>query len=365
MNDGQKLVDMGDLAATGRVIRTAMNDPLDTIWIHAVARLGWKVRRSREVYAHWDGVGTMTVTDRPDYDPDDTLAQFLFHEICHFLVEGEDSRPVEDWGLSNLDPDVWVREAAAHRLQAALADRWGLREFLAITGANRDYWDALPPDPIHMPHPTRPDTSSRTGEMAVKGWHLAAREPYRSILEEALQATSDLALTVARLPGQTTDSHWSSAAPPHPLRLGTGPQGRFCADCAWNRSGRCLQADGPWAVTNRLPKNSPACARWETRLTESDCGTCGACCREGYTLAPVRPGEAVLTAHPEWIQGRGRKACLPRPNGRCVALDGQGSPASPWRCRDYEARPRACSELEVGGSGCLQARRRTGLSAGG
>lgn len=365
MNEGQTFVDMGDPAATGRTISTAMNDPLDALWTHAVSRMGWTVERSRTVYAHWNGRDTMTVSDRSDYDADDTLAQFLFHEICHFLVEGEPSRSLEDWGLSNMDPDVWIREAAAHRLQAALADRWGLREFLAITGANRDYYDALPADPIHMAHPLRPDEHPRAREMAVLGWHLGAREPYREVLEEVLEGTSRLALAIQGLPGQAHDSHWSTARTPHPLRLGTGPDGRACTDCAWNRNGRCLQATGPWSGVFRIPKASPACARWEPVLRDEDCATCGACCREGYTIAPVKRGEAVLTLHPEWIQGTGRNACLPRPGGRCVALDGAGSEASPWRCRDYAARPSACSDLDVGGAGCLEARRRTGLSAGG
>lgn len=365
MNEGQTFVDMGDPSATGRTIATSMNDPLDALWIHAVGRLGWKVERSRTVYAHWDGRDTMTVTDRADYDPDDTLAQFLHHEICHFLVEGEHSKPREDWGLSNMDPDVWIREAAAHRLQAALADRWGLRTFLAITGANRDYYDTLPADPIHMAHPLRPDEDPRSREMAIRGWHLAAQEPYRSVLEEVLSGTAALALAIRDLPGQSSDSHWKTAETPHPLRLGTGPVGRTCADCAWNRAGRCLQATGPWSGVSRIPKDCPACSRWETRLRDEDCATCGACCREGYTLAPVKRGEAVLAAHPEWISGTGRNACLPRPNGRCVALDGQGTGAAPWRCRDYAVRPAACSDLEVNGAGCLEARRRTGLSAGG
>ncbi len=70
----------------------------------------------------------------------------------------------------------------------------------------------------------------------------------------------------------------------------------------------------------------------------------------------------MLEAHPEWIRREGRAACLPRPDGRCVALEGNGSPGSPWRCRAYGVRPRACSELEPGSHACLVARRRTGLS---
>ena len=70
----------------------------------------------------------------------------------------------------------------------------------------------------------------------------------------------------------------------------------------------------------------------------------------------------MALAHPEWIRHDGRKACLPRPDGLCVALEGDGSDRTPWRCRAYELRPRACSDLAPGSHACLVARRRTGLS---
>lgn len=143
----------------------------------------------------------------------------------------------------------------------------------------------------------------------------------------------------------------------HPLGKGTGPQAESCGTCAWNLRGSCLQTRA-----STIRAEWPACARWETALSGGSCASCGACCRQGYSFAPVERGEAMLLAHPEWIEGSGKGARLPRPDGLCVALDGNGSHDRPWRCRDYGARPRACGDLEPGTAACLQARRRCGLS---
>jgi Fe-S-cluster containining protein len=53
---------------------------------------------------------------------------------------------------------------------------------------------------------------------------------------------------------------------------------------------------------------------------------------------------------------------LARPEGRCVALSGDGI-AAPYRCSVYAERPGACAKFELGGAACLIARRRTGLSS--
>lgn len=102
-------------------------------------------------------------------------------------------------------------------------------------------------------------------------------------------------------------------------------------------------------------------ANGESKL-ELDCGTCGACCREGYDRVEVHARELIRKRHPELLSRDRYGDYLARPNGRCVALDGHGA-KEPYRCRIYEARPRGCSELEVGGEACLFARRRAGLSA--
>jgi hypothetical protein len=150
--------------------------------------------------------------------------------------------------------------------------------------------------------------------------------------------------------------------PIHPLGFAMGRDDRTCGDCAWNAHHRCLQTFRPGLAGRRIDENWQACARWEPRLTDDSCGTCGACCREGYSLAPVKRGEAMAKAHPEWVVESSQGRCLPRPGGRCVALDGEGTPTAPWRCRDYAVRMRACSELAAGSKACLVARRRVGLS---
>lgn len=148
----------------------------------------------------------------------------------------------------------------------------------------------------------------------------------------------------------------------HPPGCGPGPAGETCGSCAWLSRGRCLQGGDSPLEAPKVGRTWPSCARWEAELSDDSCGSCGACCREGYSFAPVAKGEAMREAHPEWIRREGRSAFLPRPDGRCVALEGDGSMATPWRCRAYEVRPRACSELAPGSRACLVARRRTGLS---
>lgn len=148
----------------------------------------------------------------------------------------------------------------------------------------------------------------------------------------------------------------------HPLGFACGPQNASCADCAWNANDRCLQTFRPGKAGKRIDRNWQACVRWEPRLTDDSCGICGACCREGYSLAPVKRWETMAKAHPEWVTDSVQGPCLARPDGKCVALAGDGSESSPWRCRDYVVRMRACSELAAGSKACLVARRRVGLS---
>jgi len=166
-------------------------------------------------------------------------------------------------------------------------------------------------------------------------------------------------------PADLLDELATSASPidpVHPLGFARGPADRSCGTCAWNTADRCLQTYRPGHAGKRIDRNWQACARWEPRLTDESCGSCGACCREGYSLAPVKRGEAMRKAHPEWVTDSVQGPCLPRPDGRCVALDGDGSEVAPWRCRDYAVRMRACSELAAGSKACLVARRRVGLS---
>ena len=139
-----------------------------------------------------------------------------------------------------------------------------------------------------------------------------------------------------------------------------------CGTCAWSVEDEtglgCLQHkdfDEPAPIVN---SDEPACEKWEPMFTIEDCGSCGACCREGFDLLTVKDDDPFKELHPQLVQLReDGEFCVPRPDGICVALDGDGD-AIPYRCRHYEDRPKNCGLFEVGGHGCLQARQRVGLS---
>lgn len=123
-------------------------DPLDLVWQDAARRLGLQLVRGSEVFAATDGAGTLTLGTADTLDPDDCLAQMILHECCHWLVQGEASFDVPDWGLDNESERDVVREHACLRTQAALLDPHGLRAFLAPTTDFRAYYDELLPDPL-------------------------------------------------------------------------------------------------------------------------------------------------------------------------------------------------------------------------
>ena len=173
-----------------REITARYDDPLDLVWTETAARLGMRVVRSGEVYASWDGVGTLTLSSPEAFDPDDSLAQLVLHEFCHALVEGPDGQRAPDWGLCNLtDRDV-LREHACQRLQCALATRWGLRAFFGSTTDFRAYYDALPPDPLEA-------SEDPALEPARAGWARAQSPPWSDALEAAMTATAAI-VTAAR-----------------------------------------------------------------------------------------------------------------------------------------------------------------------
>src|SRR3990170_1447195 len=136
---------------TGRVPTHRYLDPLDQIWLSAARRIGLRTERSDHAYAATDGAGTLAIA-RTALDADDCLAQMVFHEICHSLIEGEESFTRADWGLgSDSDRDA-PREHACLRLQAVLAGQVGLRRLLAPTTDFRAFYDALPADPLAPRH---------------------------------------------------------------------------------------------------------------------------------------------------------------------------------------------------------------------
>jgi hypothetical protein len=337
-------------------------DPVDEIWLAAARRLGLQVHRSPAAYAAYDGAGVLTVADRQSFDADDSLAQVIFHELCHALVSGPEAMRQPDWGLCNTDGRDLVREHACHRLQAALSARHGLRGLMAVTTEHRPYWDALPEDPLAA-------GDDPAIEVAQVAWQRARRGPWREALDAALSATAIVAAAVR--PFADGDSLWRTTRGMHASGFPIGADlARRCGDCAWlfvagpgRPLPRCRQTrSGARSIAVRVEHDAVACERFEPKLEASACATCGACCREGFDLVPVRVREPMARLHAHLCSSDRHGLHVPRPSGRCTALDGTGADRALYRCRVYADRPHACAEFAVGGDACLQARRRVGLS---
>lgn len=352
-----------------RIVRHRYLDPLDQIWLGAAHRIGLRIERSDEVYASTDGRGTLRLGTAPTLDPDDCLAQMIFHELCHALIEGPDAFAVPDWGLDNTSARDVVRERGCLRLQAALAAEYGLRRVFAPTTDFRAFFDGLPDDPLEPRH-------EACVPLAILGLQRVDRPPWAPHLREALRATAAVGGVVSAFveasepeAGGTLRSLWREferAPEPHPTGFATSPGAadRTCGTCAWFYRGgrglpvaRCRQAEGA-----RVEAEWPACVRWEEAL---DCQTCGACCREAYHSVTVSRRDPVIRRHPELVVERGDYVELRRVptagGSRCTALCGDGRD-SLYACAIYEHRPRPCRELEPGGVHCLTARRRVGAS---
>ncbi len=186
-----------------RRITASYSDPVDIIWIETARRLGVRVVRSAEVFASWSGDGTLTLSTPAEMDPDDSLAQLVFHELCHALVEGPQGQGLPDWGLENVDDRDAVREHACHRLQAALAGAHGLRAFFAVTTDWRAYWDLLPADPLA-------DGDDPAIPIARQAYRRATEGPWSAALADALRATASIAAAVA--PFAAESSLWLAPA---------------------------------------------------------------------------------------------------------------------------------------------------------
>lgn len=183
---------------SARAIETVYRDPLDLVWLETARKLGIEVRRSEQVYAAWDGE-TLTLSSERGFDADDSLAQMIFHEICHALTEGEGAFALPDWGLDNIgDGDLW-REHACLRLQAALAGRHELRRFLAPTTDHRAYYDGLPDDALEGDEPA--------AQAAREALPRALQGPWAEVLEAALKVTASIARAVG--PFVDAASLWS------------------------------------------------------------------------------------------------------------------------------------------------------------
>ncbi len=162
-------------------------DPLDMIWIDTAERMGLEVVRTFSAYADYDGKGRLAVGTTRNLDPDDCIAQIIFHEVCHWLVEGVDSMWLVNWGVINTSLRDLDREYASLRVQAALAEPYGLRRVLANTTDHRTYYDALPADPL-LP------ADDPTSALAKEAMARADQAPWAPALQEALEATRAIAV---------------------------------------------------------------------------------------------------------------------------------------------------------------------------
>jgi hypothetical protein len=328
------------------------SEAIEQIWIDAAARLGFRVVRTADAYASSDGRGTISIGVGEALDVDDSVAQLVFHEICHAITEGEAALGRPDWGLENIDVGVahQMREHACLRFAAHVAGAHGLRELLAPTTEYRAYHDALPGDPLA-------EGDDPAIAIAREAAARAAAPPWSGPLGGALAAT---AAALAR-------------AAVHPLGFPLGPANETCGSCAWLYVGgrgkgveRCRQAAAPNADGPRTQRDAPACARWEIPV---DCATCGACCREAYHSVTVSMRDPVVWKQPDLIERHGHRFEIRRDGERCAALvdrrndTGRGAGDRIFTCSIYEDRPQACRDFASGGRHCLDARRRVGLSA--
>lgn len=172
-----------------RVVTRHYRDPLETVWVEVARRVGFEVRRSESCFASIDPAGIMILGTADTLDADDCLAQMIFHELCHSLVQGPEGLTLTDWGLDNETPRDVPREHATLRVQATLAGELGLRTVLAPTTDFRAFYDALGDDPL----------DGDPAEVALARAALARVDlpPWGPHVRAGLVATSQIANAVA------------------------------------------------------------------------------------------------------------------------------------------------------------------------
>ena len=336
-----------------REVTARYTDPLAQVWVTAARRIGLRVVRTPDAYAATDGRGTLAIGDATTLDADDSLAQMIFHELCHSLVEGEASFSRADWGMDNTGPDHDWREHACLRVQFVLTGRHGLRAVFAPTTEFRAFWDRLSGDVLA-------DRTERSVVAAIAALRRAALPPWAPALGEALAASATIAAASAPFAEPGTLWHGVTAAPAlHPTGLPAGPGG--CGTCAWRvehrGASKCRQAgvkvDPAWS----------GCERYEAAL---DCQTCGACCRAAYHSVEVSRRDPVVKKQPAYVVDRTTYLEIIRSGDRCGALEGGGDDgtghATRYACVIYDDRPKTCRDFTLGSEHCLTARRRVGLS---
>lgn len=340
-------------AHVAREVTHRYTDPFAQIWLHAARRIGLRVVRTPDAYAATDGRGTLAIGDDATLDADDNLAQMIFHELCHSLVEGEDAFGKPDWGMDNTGPDHDWREHACLRTQWVLAGRHGLRGVFAPTTDFRAFWDTLSGDVLA-------DRTDPGVQAAIRALRRSDQPPWSPALRDALVASERIAHEVAAFASPPAPGErpvlWREVAParaPHPSGLPAGDAAGTCGTCAWRYEqrgvARCRQADA------RVDPAWPACERHEAAL---DCQDCGACCRAAYHSVEVARRDPVVKKQPAFILDRGTYLEIRRDGDRCAALHGE----TRYHCVIYDDRPRTCRDFTLGSAHCLTARRRVGMS---
>ncbi|HET6283754.1 MAG TPA: YkgJ family cysteine cluster protein [Polyangia bacterium] len=345
-------------------MRTLRPSPLaipavDLIWIDAARDLGFAVVRTPDAYASSDGAGAIAIGTQEILDADDAVAQLIFHELCHALVEGPARQALPDWGLDNSGAGDVVREYACLRLQAHLAAPFGLRELMAPTTEYRSYHDRLPGDVLASDgDPATGLAREAAARAAATSWGRAIARALSSTAAHVQSARDDGDGDVHPLAPQDV------AAGKHPVGFALGPADQTCGGCAWFHVGgrgrgvpRCRQAEGGAGAARRTHADLRACDRWEAPV---DCRTCGACCREAYHAVSVSMRDPVVWKQPKLVVRHGPRFEILRDGDRCAALGSRG--IERYTCSIYEDRPQACRDFAAGGRHCLDARRRVGLS---
>lgn len=184
-----------DSSTYQRPIQARYSDPLALVWLATARRLGLHVRRNPAIFSATDGTGLLELGPLDTLDADDTTAQMIFHEFCHWITNGLETFHARDWGFA-LDAELDWREHACLRLQAALAgsarcaDGSTLRRFLAPTSQFRAYYDAIPDDVLEplegWPY------EAEVVALAREAMARAAGAPWNAPLREALDATARL-----------------------------------------------------------------------------------------------------------------------------------------------------------------------------
>jgi hypothetical protein len=323
------------------------SDPFAQVWLGTARRIGLRVQRTPDAYAATDGAGTLAIGDDKTLDADDSLAQMIFHELCHSLVEGEDSFRKADWGMDNTGPDHDWREHACLRTQWVLAGRHGLRGVFAPTTDFRAFWDALSGDVLA-------DRTDPSVQAAILALRRANQPPWAPHLNDALAASARIAADAAAFTREP-DVLWSEvkARAPHPSGLPAGDATGTCGSCVWRfdhrGASKCRQTEA------RVDATWSACERYEAAL---DCQDCGACCRAAYHSVEVQKRDPVIKKQPSFVVDRGTYLEIRRDGDRCAALQGE----TRYHCVIYDDRPKTCRDFTLGSAHCLTARRRVGSS---